>query len=264
MSDSSKEDGGNKKRSLKRVRIDELANKHYHSSNESHGGSVFYNSDETTSYIFELENELSIMEQSLNNHKSMNQLWPAIQSNVKGLRIMHDATRAYVDPLLSLEFQMMRKREKEMALKVSRLEEQLSNLGRNLPSEPGIRPTTSLVPPPPQFLSEQSSTIMQDSRSGSSSSSRKEGNADRRYSLITQELQRKVVALTTGLAQSRRAETELQTENDRLISQILLLQQLRSSTSMQREGTHEMDDGAESAGPGEQTVNESKNSEAVT
>lgn len=224
MSDSSKEDGGvAKKKSLKRVRIDELANKHYHSTNESQGGSVFYNNDETTSYVAELENELSIMEQSLNNHKSMNCLWPAIQNNVKGLRIMQDPTRAYVDSLLSLEIQMIRKRDREMVLKFSRLEEQLSNLGGNAPTE---APNNLIAPPP---FKQSFATAARDSHINSSSSG-KDGNTDKRHRLVTQELQRKVVALTTALTHSRRAETELQTENDRLISQILLLQQLHSSS----------------------------------
>ena len=65
-SSSRKEEVGEKrKRFSKRVRIDELANKHYHSTNESLGGSVFYNSDETTAYIAELVRVNNTLELSL-------------------------------------------------------------------------------------------------------------------------------------------------------------------------------------------------------
>lgn len=195
------------KKSLKRVRIDELSNKHYH-SNEQYGGTVLYNSDETTSYIEELESKLSMMEQTLNKYKSLKNIFPMLDSNSKGLPFMQDAKRpkAYMDPLLDFEFQLIRKREKAMALHMFTLEEKvhaLSAFDTNTPAG-GLTNTRS------DGLINELERLQKERKSSN---------------ITNLELKGKVSSLTTALSTSRNTVRELETANDRFVSQIFLLQQ---------------------------------------
>ena len=52
----------------------------------------------------------------LQNHKFISHMFPEMQKNAPGLYETPDRTRAYMDPLLDVEFTLARKKEKDMCV----------------------------------------------------------------------------------------------------------------------------------------------------